>query len=391
MRRPAGHFDAPRVRRWRAAGALALAFLVIGWWPFNPLPASRASFGGDPPGLRFSPPSLAYDSQPLPSADAPPDGRAGFTLELWLASARASTRGVTQILTIDDGRTPPALVVGQWRSELLLRVPAPAPRRRFRETAARLLQPRQARVVVVTGDASGTQFYADGTLIEESRRVWSPGMLRGRLVLADAPDGHAGWDGTVYGVAVLGRPVSASEASAHADAWHRGDLQALARERSLLALYRFDRRGPEPAVRDLSPRGHRLEVPARYSVLRRTWFEYPGISFPLGWSMLGDVVLNLAGFVPFGVLAFIAVSGASHGRLPGAAAALAAVALGAALSLTIEAGQAFLPTRNSTAADLVLNTGGTVAGAAVAWLATARRRRTTAADAPGGYSPSSKT
>jgi hypothetical protein len=66
---------------------------------------------------------------------------------------------------------------------------------------------------------------------------------------------------------------------------------------------------------------------------------------------LDDVVLNVLGFVPVGILL--------RRR-----SLLAAVAVGLAISLTMELGQLFVPSRNPSVVDLAMNS----AGAAAGWL-----------------------
>jgi len=353
---------------WRHPAMLAALFLLIGWWPFSLHPPNRASWLSGRNGLAFRSPGIAYDDVPvLPSGPSPGVAVApGLTLELQLVPAARPSSGVSHILTFDDDGMPAALVLGQWRSELLLRVPAPATPRGFRETGARLLEPRQPRVVIVSGDASGTTFYADGRFVERMPNFRLPvDALRGRLLLGSGATGRGSWTGLLLGVAVFARTIDAGEAAEHSASWLNGDVSALSRDPAVIALYAFDE-GAGLVARDASPRRHHLRVPERFVVLRKTFLEFPGIALPIGLSMFGDVVINLAGFVPLGLLAFLS---AQRARLTRRAPLVVAVLAGGLLSLTIEVGQAWLPARNSTTADLVLNITGTVIGAGLArWL-----------------------
>jgi hypothetical protein len=72
--------------------------------------------------------------------------------------------------------------------------------------------------------------------------------------------------------------------------------------------------------------------------------------------------VNVAGYVPFGFLAVLAL----HPRLRGLAAAALAVAGAAALSLALEAAQTYLPARFPTNLDVLCNLGGAALGAALA-------------------------
>ena len=74
-----------------------------------------------------------------------------------------------------------------------------------------------------------------------------------------------------------------------------------------------------------------------------------------------DVAVNVLGYVPFGVLGVAAL----HPRTRGAAAFAMVVAGAAALSLSLEALQSYLPSRDASNVDLLSNTVGGTLGAAL--------------------------
>jgi VanZ family protein len=74
-----------------------------------------------------------------------------------------------------------------------------------------------------------------------------------------------------------------------------------------------------------------------------------------------DVVVNLLGYAPLGLLCALA----GYPRLRGKAALLAGALLGALLSFALEAGQSFLPTRFASNVDMLCNTAGALFGAAL--------------------------
>ena len=83
------------------------------------------------------------------------------------------------------------------------------------------------------------------------------------------------------------------------------------------------------------------------------------------WVTLFDLVSNVLGYLPLGVLCVFALPS----RLRGPAAIVAAAAGGAVLSLVLEAAQTFLPARVASNLDLLANTAGTLAGAIAGSLA----------------------
>ncbi|HEU4621854.1 MAG TPA: VanZ family protein, partial [Burkholderiaceae bacterium] len=77
------------------------------------------------------------------------------------------------------------------------------------------------------------------------------------------------------------------------------------------------------------------------------------------WLTGFDMVTNVMAYVPFGVVAVLAV----HPALRGAAAVVVATVLGALLSGGLEALQTYLPNRIASNVDLGLNAAGTLLGA----------------------------
>jgi VanZ family protein len=265
------------------------------------------------------------------------------------------------IITIHDRRTPSNVVVGQWQDSLLVRLPIEQNRNLFRESGIPGLRKGEPHVVVISSDGAGTSFYMDGQL---ARRVpgfvLSPDSLRGQLILGNAATGKRSWRGTLFGLAIFSRPLAPQEVIAHHALWARDAPLELAREAGLVALYDFAA-GKGSHVTDHSPSQHHLTIPDRYVVLDKTVLGHPDV-LPRSASATVDMVLNVLGFVPFGFLAFLSFRSSPRWLL---AATLATLA-GAFVSLVIEIGQVWLPTRDSSVLDLAYNTAGTGIGVIVA-------------------------
>lgn len=78
----------------------------------------------------------------------------------------------------------------------------------------------------------------------------------------------------------------------------------------------------------------------------------------------GDVTLNIAAYLPLGVMLFAAL----RSQLPAAAAFVVATLLAALLSLGLESAQMFLPTRIASNLDLLANSAGAGIGALSSWM-----------------------
>lgn len=93
-------------------------------------------------------------------------------------------------------------------------------------------------------------------------------------------------------------------------------------------------------------------------------FSFLSLSLPPYWTAF-DLAANLIGYVPLGVLFFVALVRSGWRAVP---AWLTALAMGALLSLGLELSQNFLPRRVPSNLDLALNTAGTLLGASLAAL-----------------------
>ena len=131
-----------------------------------PFPGNHVSWLAGRHGLAFGRPGVAYDPAPLPApvADSSGNHAPGFAVELSLEAANEPGGSFPHIVTIHDGRLPSSFVIGQWQTELLVRVPAPGRPNRTREAGIKVLRKGEPHVVVISGDSKTTTFYLDGRL-----------------------------------------------------------------------------------------------------------------------------------------------------------------------------------------------------------------------------------
>jgi VanZ family protein len=350
-------------RRSAAALCLALgfAFLLIGWWPLDPTPRNQVAWLKDQPGLSFRPPGIAATNRPF--SLPPPQPAAGFTLELHLEAGTEPRSNVHYIASFHEEGRSSGLILLQWKSELILRIPDPAARRGFREVGVNALQ-LVPRVITVTCDDSGTSFYVDGRPARRLPKFIVPTQaLRGRLVLGDAAEGKQGWTGRLYGFALHGRALNRGEVAARFHAWKDREPVALRESAGLAALYLFAE-GTGSHTASALPLAPRVEIPPVYSVVEKSPFLVPRDLKAAMQAGRQDVIVNLLGFVPFGLLACLYFS--QRPRASRLSALALAILAGAGLSLIIEGGQIWLPNRVSSALDLGCNTLGSAAGALLA-------------------------
>lgn len=415
--------------------AICASYFVAGLWPFNFRPRNNVEWLRDSNGIQFKELSVGYGSSALDLSGRPgaPAEAGAMSVELWLQPDEEPSNRIGSIFSLYDGEFPENLFIAQWKSSILLRAAVWTARgaRKYREADARAgLHKGVRRFVVLTSGPGGTAFYVDGDLAGAFPRLTlRPETLRGKIVLGSAPRGGRQWLGKLYGAALLGRSLAPWEISRHYALWRGGRAQDLQTEPQLAALYLFDEQNGQ-TVQDHSPARIPLNVPNTFHVLDHSFFVLPWNDPP----HLDDVVVNILGFIPFGFFFFVYLKhsptqriddpGFGHGRGRGRRRFFAALkpdhdfdthpasaagpsspvssceiapsrklqplvlilALSCLISAAIELIQAYLPTRSSSVADVICNTGGALIGVLVAaslFRKENRRKSVTGSELPG--------
>jgi hypothetical protein len=213
-------------------------------------------------------------------------------------------------------------------------------------------------LVTISAGPSGTTVFADGVVVRklESLKLSSQ-ELTGRLIVGNSPVTTDNWSGQLKGLAIYDRELTADEVSQHFANWTTNAQPDLAKSAGAVALYLFNE-GNGNVVHNQEDSATGLLIPERFFVLHGQFLERPWDEFRRNWNYWKNVGINVAGFIPLG---FCFYAYFSLMRRAGHSVAIT-IALGFAVSLTIEVLQAFLPTRNSGMTDLITNTLGTAIG-----------------------------
>jgi hypothetical protein len=217
----------------------------------------------------------------------------------------------------------------------------------------------QELFVTVTLDKRHVDVYLDGQLTRSFPVSTRADNLSGKVLVGHSVKGGGQWSGSVARLAIFEGTVDAAEISRRYEQWTK--TRHLDRE--------VNHRGAEydfvtPAgdlVRNVGETGPDLMVPKTFRLSKPKVLEWPD---HLDRSVVVDAVVNIAGFVPFGLVTCLCLrfwTGWSISRC-----VLMTILVGASVSLVIELLQVFLPTRDSSLADLVTNILGTTIGAGAA-------------------------
>jgi len=333
-----------------------IGIFIAGLWPFDFIPKNQIRWPSGADGLRFDGYGQVYSSV-LMFPPRQSDEAAKATIELVFTPAKpydtAST--VFSLINQDDEVN---FAIGQSLTDLFLQgsfmqsVGKPVAKLWLDHVCGRA----QELFVTVTLDARHIDVYLDGRLARSFPVSTRPDNLSGKVLVGHSLKGTGHWSGSVARLAILEGPFDAAEISRRYEQWtstrhlsndvnHRG------------AAYEF----VTPAVdfvKNIGETGPDLIIPETFRLSKYNVLEWPD---HFNRSVAIDGVVNIAGFIPFGLCTCLCLrfwTGWSISRC-----VATTILLGASVSLAIELLQVMLPTRDSSLADLVTNILGAAIGA----------------------------
>lgn len=355
----------------RLLGALCMAILIIilvaGLWPFNFFPRNKVAWLPDQNGVHFYGQGIIISSAVRDKEQKPPFPDGTITLELWLRPLM-ETGNLPHILTLYDGKTPDIFLVGQWKSHLIIRsrTDDQAARKRvkpYQEIGIHnALLKNQNTLITITSGSEGSAIYVNGKLAQTyPRHRLLSGNRSGdiRLILGNSPTGESCWNGNLMGLAIYNRALSADQVSGDYRSWLGNDYAMIKRSDGLVGLYPFNERKGS-MVHNEANANDTLIIPGIFKPLQRKILAPLWLDFQWNLSFVQDVTINILGFIPFGF--YFSALFLKTARKRSLSAYMITAILGMGLSLAIELSQAYLPTRDSSLADVASNFAGTILG-----------------------------
>jgi VanZ family protein len=331
-----------------------VCIFVAGLWPFNFIPKNRIHWLLDGAGLLFDDYGQVYSSAPLVLPRGP-DGVAEVTIEMAFTPSKSYQDSSAVFSLVNQDKV--VFAIGQSLTDLFLQ----GSFRRSRDKPISKLWIDDAcdnareLFLTVTLDSRHVDLYLDGHLARSFPVSTQAGNVSGKLLVGHSVKGGQ-WSGSVARLAILDGTLDAADISRRYAQWTATrHLDKDVNHRA--AAYDF----VTPAkgfVRNVGETGPDLIIPKTFRLLRSTVLEWPD---HLNRSVAVDAVVNIAGFVPFGVVTFLCLrfwTGWSISRC-----VAMTILVGSSISLAVELLQVLLPTRDSSLADLITNILGTAIGA----------------------------
>jgi len=352
---------------------VSIVTLLFGLWPLNFFSENQVRWLAGQDGVQFYKQGLSNRRATggVIYSDAPLDVRTGShrfepsTIEIYVESHAQADRGLAHIASFHDGYPRSPLVIGQWKSYLIIR--SRDNHNDARDTYREIdlkggLSTNQKKLITIASGPERTQIYVDGELARsyDIRSLIGAEHFSGYLSLGNSSIGHNAWVGNLYGLALYDRLLTSEQIRQHFMSWANRLVEKTATiEPEPMILYTFAER-TGASVRNQVKNANHLTIRPLFKALKSAvvvqfWRE-------MAWEewLVADVLVNIFGFVPFAfcLLMFLAANRHMSRRR----AAFLTVLAGATLSFIIEAIQMGLPTRSPSSLDLLCNTAGTALG-----------------------------
>jgi hypothetical protein len=337
-------------------GAVLCGILVAGLWPFR-APRNEVYWLSNKNGLEFGAHGSLLSSGNIRASGS--QDAASCSLEIWFQPTRSMDEST--FLAFGPAENPLLFSLHQSAANLVLEEESrnqPYPAEPARVYMRNVFRERKLIFATLTSSPQGTVAYLDGAPLKAAPQFHIPcTAFSSQLVVGTSPVRDDHWRGQVRGLAIYNRELTAIQASQHYETWTANGRPDDSGTEGAVARYLFDEHSGA-VVHNAVRQGTDLYIPERYVLLHQIFLEPPWKEFHPGWGYRKDILINIAGFVPFGFFFHTYLLSARRMKR----AALATVILGGAVSLTIEILQSWLPTRNSGMTDLITNTLGTGAG-----------------------------
>ena len=339
-------------------GVAYIVIFVSTLWPFNPFPSNHVNWIPEANGIQLGIPGVVLSRKPLNAAT----GARKQPCSLELLVRPADTFFVYAIMGLYEPRGARQLLVRQWTDGLLVRHQIPTSGGRVESPEFEVLHAfsrGKLRLVTITSSPSGTIVYLDGVRARTFPDfVVSLDELSGEIVLGTSAVDYDPWPGEIRGLAIYSKELTSGEAFHHYQSWIDGEKTGSPDLQGVLARYAFTERTGR-VIHNAVPGAADLEIPERFVIPHKVLLQYPWKEYEANWDYVKDLLRNIFGFIPLGIVLCAYLSLTRYHRHP----VLFATLLGATLSLVIEILQAYIPQRSSGMTDIVTNTLGTLLGA----------------------------
>ncbi len=317
----------------------------------------------NPPGIRFNGYGIAY-TEPIKKLSKAGDINAtGFSIEIALKPTSYHGKGFNFLFAIHNGDDGKQLVIGQYRSSLIVMNGDDYDHsRKTKRISVKLAEDLSIpQFVTITTGKDGAGIYLEGRLIRRHKDLTLkiPEGENARLLLGNSVYGRHNWMGDVLGLAIYRYPLSDQDVAKQFKHWFKDGSFLFEKKYKPDMLYVFDEK-KGATVMDRAGGNMDFHIPPKMKILKKKILSFSWSWLKFKTEFIEDVIVNLMGFIPLGFFLNATLSKAGSGFERHGV--LITVVLCFLISLFIEILQAWIPSRSSDFLDLLLNTLGALLG-----------------------------
>jgi hypothetical protein len=325
-------------------------------------------------GLAFKRFAIAYTEGFFPDTQQN-TGVNGLTVEMAIRPELVKrTESIKFILLIHAGENHDQFVIGQWRSTLIIMNGYDYSNAHRTPKIYLQLDKYEAtpHLFTIVSTSAGTKVFVDGTLVKKNPDLvlkYPKDREQARMIIGNNLSGQRPWTGTMMGLALYDHDLADEDVKRHFRKWHQTvDVSAFHSDKPQL-LYSFSK-GNGNKIENRTGSDLDLIVPKKMTVFDKNILSLPKFTYLGIKSMSIDILVNLVGFIPLGFI-LIAILVLFDG-IGDRTAIFIVVMIAFLFSLTIEIAQGWIPSRDSSTLDLVINSLGSGAGALIFRLTSSR-------------------
>jgi VanZ family protein len=350
---------------------LALALLIAGLWPFQLKPANTVGRITGHNGIITGNNCLIYEKRKyenpgilsfLKSTDE-------MTIECLVRASPAIDDNFAVILCLYDDFDPELLMIGKWKSDLILRRRIPLGGDTYTyhfANAENVIRPGKQYHLMVSMERRGTSIFINGKELKQFtgfRLITGKESTAGyRIILGNDPRVKGPWTGEIQGLALYDTSHNAHDAMKHFLDWSKHDFESLSKGKGIVALYPMNE-GRGPVLKNIITKKGELIIPDYLYALKKSPLSLPWMEFWKYWIFYFDLLINILGFIPLGF--FLMAFFVSCNKKMGVVSDIVTVLTGSCISLFIEMAQVWMPSRTSSLTDLICNIIGTILGVVI--------------------------
>jgi hypothetical protein len=362
--------------RWPLFVVVALATAWAGLDPKGYRFGNEVTLTPDGTGLGFARFGRIHTDPVVTVPRSEVTGRPGFSISIAFEPREVPDGEFPVVASLHSGSDDTQLILGLWRDHLIAMLGTDFAHRRLlpRVSADLSAMPVRPILASVVASEAGAVLYVNGKPVDSNTQMRLALPVEpeaARLVLGNSADASRPFSGTIQLFELQATSYGPEEVMDRYEAWRNGEGWPVARGRAPLLLFQLGD-STNGLVPNRGSLGAPLRIPESLPPLGRRALAGPVTFDPADGEMRRDVLVNFFGFLPLGI-ALAWVLGFAGRRA--AVTVLLATAAAFAASFFIELAQAWMPTRDSSLRDLLLNTAGAAMGARLALLRTSTSSR----------------